>query len=244
MFSPKQAMGAILCLVRAAHGRKVMRKIESIVFVLLAAIIGAGPVTPPTGAPDEHADSSKPQSPAAVAAMKDYEKSCKAAEDACSQAKCAAAKKLLEKLKVALNVSTKNSNLKEANLIDGEIKAVQQSIAELSIPASEAKTVIVYGQKEWQQAAQVRAGQLIRIRAAGKWCWNTSTRQSSTGGPDGITECGWLQARVGDAAPVKIGSHGEFTAPFDGVLQLEMSDSSHADNDGCVTAQVTIVNVR
>jgi hypothetical protein len=89
------------------------------VSVLLAPSVvlgadGEGSSTPP---PD------RPTSPAAAAALKEYDKASQAADDAWKQAKLVAERKLIEKLKQALAIATRAGSLDEANLINSQIKA-------------------------------------------------------------------------------------------------------------------------
>lgn len=65
----------------------------------------------------------RPTSPAAAAALKDYDKASQAADDAWKQAKIVAERKLIEKLKQPLAIATRAGNLEEANSINAQIKA-------------------------------------------------------------------------------------------------------------------------
>jgi hypothetical protein len=73
----------------------------------------------------------RPQTPAAATALRDYDKSVALAEEVCRNAKLAAERKLVERLKATLAVVTRAGNLIEANRIDEEIKAAGLRIDDL-----------------------------------------------------------------------------------------------------------------
>ncbi len=94
------------------------------------------------------------------------------------------------------------------------------------------KTGRVYAAKGWEPALEVKAGQVLRITASGKWA--VSDRQEHRSGPDGCDveyggyRYGTLIARVGDAK-FAVGTEAEIEVPADGTLELVCH---HADGGG------------
>ena len=75
---------------------------------------------------DEEAAPERPQSSAALGALREYERVSKAADDVYRQAEAAADRKLIEKLKPAMTAATRAGNLADANAIESQIKAANE----------------------------------------------------------------------------------------------------------------------
>jgi hypothetical protein len=101
-------------------------------FFLVSAAAGTLSAGDVATAPDAEPD--RPQSSAALSAMREYDKSSRAADDAWRQAKAAADRKLIDKLHGALTAATKAGNLKEANAINAQVKAATARIEAASPP--------------------------------------------------------------------------------------------------------------
>jgi hypothetical protein len=96
-----------------------------------AAVIGMVMFCALSVAADDAKPVEKPQLPAAVAALREYDKSAEVAEKAYKEARLAAEHKLIDKLKPAMAIATKAANLPEANAIDAQIKLAMFRIDEL-----------------------------------------------------------------------------------------------------------------
>lgn len=85
-------------------------------------------------AADEPKAPERPQSPTALAAMREYDKVMKEADEVARQARLAAEHKLIDKLRVSLAAAIKAGNLADANAIDSQIKAAQERMEAASPP--------------------------------------------------------------------------------------------------------------
>ena len=81
------------------------------------------------------------------------------------------------------------------------------------------------------------------MAARGKWTYNRN--KNMTAGPEGAPkEDGgkgtWahLEGRIGDGPAFKIGASASFVADADGVLEMEMNDPFHNDNEGSIEVVV------
>jgi hypothetical protein len=195
------------------------------------------------GADDKPADA-PPKSPSAVAAMREYDKSIDAAEKACREAKLAAEKKLIEKLKPALIIATKAGNLAEANSIEKAMKDSSSRAEELRSPSDTQKVFKIEAARDWQRTVKVQEGQEISIRAAGKWCGNSNDRRNATVGPEGRPDGFYaLEGSIGGGPVFKIGSSFTITAKATGTLEMRMHDNDREDNDGALEVRVVVGKV-
>jgi hypothetical protein len=116
----------------------------SLLVVALCAIVFAA---------DKPQAPERPQSPTALAALRDYDKAVKDADDAARQARLVAEHKLIDKLKVSLTVVTKAGNLADANAIDSQIKAAQGRM-EADTPARPASRGLIVKRAIWMPEGQ------------------------------------------------------------------------------------------
>lgn len=183
---------------------------------------------------------SGPKSQPAVAAVRKREKAVEEAERAYRAAVLAAERQAVDELRAAQVAAMKVNNLPEANASDAEIKAAEARIDLLTGKGPAASRV--QANRGWQPVGKVKAGQRYRVTAKGTWCIDGKYPRENTTGPDGNGRGGYLEARVGEGKPFRVGSALEFTADADGNLEMEVNDSgSHDDNTGSVDIVVSPV---
>ena len=95
----------------------------------------------------------RPQSPTALAALREYDKAVKDADETARQARLVAERKLIDKLKVSLTVATKAGNLVDANAIDSQIKAAQGRM-EADTPTRPASRGLIVKRAIWMPEGQ------------------------------------------------------------------------------------------
>lgn len=106
-----------------------------------------------TFAADKPKAPNRPQSLTALAALREYDKAVKDADEAARQARLVAERKLIDKLKVSLTVATKAGNLVDANAIDGQIKAAQVRV-EADSPTRPASRGLIVKRAIWMPEGQ------------------------------------------------------------------------------------------
>lgn len=182
----------------------------------------------------------RPQSPAAVAAMRERDKAVKEADEVYHQARVKAERAMVAKLKIALAAATKAGNLSEANAIDGQIKIATAKMDELG---GKSQVYVVAADKPWQQVATVDAGDYV-IAAQGKWKWNPTA--SGESGPNGSTVStpggknvgallimvGEKQALAGERATIQVESDGT-------PISFQINDPDMSDNQGSLSVSIT-----
>jgi hypothetical protein len=183
-----------------------------------------------------------PQSPAAVAAMRERDKAVKEAEDAYHQAEIKAERAMITKLKVALVTATKAGNLSEANAIDGQIKA---AMARVDGVGGKSLVYAVKAENPWQRVATLNAGEYV-ITAQGKWKWGMHAGEEC--GPNGsddksvggksvgalLVKFGEKQALTGERTTIHVESDGT-------PISFQMNDDTFEDNQGSLTVSITKV---
>jgi hypothetical protein len=185
----------------------------------------------------------RPQSPAAVAAMRERDKAVKEADEAYHQARIKAERAMITKLRVALAAATKAGNLSEANAIDGQIKIATAKVDELN---GKSQVYVVTADKPWQQVATVEAGDYV-IAAQGKWKWNPTA--SGECGPNGSTNAspggknvGALLVMVGEKQDLA-GERATIHVESDGTpISFQMNDPDIGDNQGSLTISITKIS--
>ncbi|MDB5355064.1 MAG: hypothetical protein JWN24_1517 [Phycisphaerales bacterium] len=191
-------------------------------------------------AADEPKAPERPQSPAAVAAMRERDKAIKDAEEAYHQAQIKAERAMIAKLKVALAAATKAGNLSEANAINGQIKIATVRVDELS---GKSLAYAIRADKPWQQVTTLDAGDYA-ITVQGKWKWaapayaecgpNGSTMKIIDGKNVGalLVMVGEKQALTGERATIHVESDGT-------PISFRMNDDTLQDNEGALTVSIT-----
>lgn len=91
----------------------------------------------------------RPKSSAAAAALGDYDKATRTADDAWKQARINAERRLIDKLKIARNVATRANDLTEANAIDAQIKSASGRIESLAAPTPSEGVALVIRRGMW-----------------------------------------------------------------------------------------------
>jgi hypothetical protein len=106
----------------------------------------------------------------------------------------------------------------------------------------------IQAKRPWTAMLPVRQGDDVEITATGLWSAEIGRGQAYVAGPDGKTSPAtgdqpdwYLEGRIGEAEPFKVGSNHRFTAAATGMLQLQMHDAKRTDNHGHVTARVRIL---
>ena len=129
------------------------------------------------------------------------------------------------------------------------------------VDAGEAPPVDVAASGPWTPTGvTVAAGDTVQISAQGTMHLG-DVEALAVMGPDGIPwgplclaveegpstnwiapelDCWSLIARIGEGAPIAIGSQGEFVAETDGPLSLGVNDTYFPDNTGAWTAQIVV----
>jgi hypothetical protein len=180
-----------------------------------------------------------PKSPAAAQAIKRADAAIGKAEQAYRTAKLAALRQLVSDLRAAMPTATKAGNLDEANAIKG---ALDRADLELTLLAGVSFTV--RADEDWQRATNVLAGAPVKLRASGQWWASRARRDEYTCGPDGRPDPGtkevrfYLEGRIGDGEPFKIGSSYSMTPDTGGMLYLRMADTGFQDNGGSLKVVV------
>ena len=110
----------------------------------------------------------------------------------------------------------------------------------------------IYAYRDWQSTGvQLQRGDLVEIRATGRWLYTPDEYHGPAGHPiypapavypiSGIPG-GALIGRVGeDGAPFYVGSRARQTVQRDGLLFLRINDDVLTDNDGVVEVKITVV---
>jgi hypothetical protein len=99
--------------------------------------------------PEKSAEAERPKSAAGVAALNEYDKASQAADLVWKQQKAVAERKLIEKMKVAMNVATRAGDLNEANRIDQQIKAATGRLEAATLPQLPEGTGLVVRRAMW-----------------------------------------------------------------------------------------------
>lgn len=115
-----------------------------------------------------------------------------------------------------------------------DILAIETKRAEPIVNTEEPIRKEIPARGQWHPVGLVEEKEYYTIRAKGGWEY--SAAKGAECGPSG-TRAGkyYLQARIGDGTPFKIGAEKQFQAPVGGLLQLGMggeSGAEFADNDG------------
>ena len=201
----------------------------SIVAFILASANAAN-----TRAADDHAEPAQPESPSAKAAIDKANRAVGEAERAYRHALTTAKKQLIQDLKASQSTAMKATNLTEANAIAATIKKT-----EADLTAIEGEKFTIKATEEWQQTIAVKRGQSVYVIARGKWSYNRY--KNLTAGPDGVPKddgtketWGHLEGRIGNGPAFKIGTSVNFVADADGILEMEMHDPFHNDNEGSI----------
>jgi hypothetical protein len=184
----------------------------------------------------------RPQSSAAVAAIRERDKAMKEADEVHHQAEVKADRAMVTKLKVAIAAATKAGNLSEANAIDWQIKIATARVDELN---GKATVYVIKAEKPWQQVATLDVGDYL-IAAQGKWKWGNIA--SAECGPTGSSKntvdgknVGALLVMVGDKQALT-GERATIHVESDGTpVSFQMNDETFDDNQGALT--VTIAKI-
>ncbi len=111
----------------------------------------------------------------------------------------------------------------------------------------------IYAYRDWQSVGvQVNQGDLIRLRAQGRWLYTPGEYHGPEGHkrypapsyyPVAGTAGGVLLGRIGeDGALFIVGRGGTFYAERSGLLYLRINDDILSDNDGYVTVEVSVTS--
>lgn len=111
----------------------------------------------------------------------------------------------------------------------------------------------IYAYRDWQSVGvQVNQGDLIRLRAQGRWLYTPGEYHGPEGHkrypapsyyPVAGTAGGVLLGRIGEDGPIFIvGRGGTFYAERSGLLYLRINDDILSDNDGYVTVEVSVTS--
>lgn len=126
---------------------------------------------------------------------------------------------------------------------DGVLSGDELRVPEQSAAGPDGELIVDSTRRWTNTGLYVREGELVRVRASGTV--QLSGDQSDSGGPGGVESgrrapnspiasrpAGALIGRVGESAPVYVGSAETFRAPASGQLYLGVNDDYLADNKG------------
>lgn len=120
-------------------------------------------------------------------------------------------------------------------------KIAEKKVNEAEIVTSRRqRTFAINARDTWQPTVHVNRNQQVTISASGHWRVRGGSDQSGEVGPDGGDGCGWLECKIGNGMPVRVGSTNSFTAKTDGVLFFQMHDSILSDNSGSLYVVVSV----
>ena len=101
--------------------------------------------------------------------------------------------------------------------------------------------------QDWRATLDVRQGDDIQVSAEGLWTPLPGRGQSTAVDAEGLTlkatgeTIGYLEGRIGDGEPFKIGADLRFTAETSGPLLLRMHDENRTDNLGALDVDIRIL---
>ncbi len=201
--------------------------------VCLSSILNAwtSPVNPPP--------LPLPNSITALAAINRARIAIRVARQKYQDAVAAARRQEVARLKIAEKHVMQRGNLKDAVLIQKWIAAVQPQIAH-------GLKFRIYATKNWQTTISLRKGESVTISASGRWStWGKHLRYAC--GPDGLNDPvnhifhGYLEGKIGNGKPFKIGDYAHLRASQDGRLKMQMYNytGNLANDSGFLTVEVS-----